>query len=56
MECASVKEQFIEDLYRNYHEELHRYCAMQFHFAPAYMTVVDDIVQEVLIKVYGTKL
>ena len=52
MEGTGVNDQFIEELYRNYYEELHRYCAMQFHFAPAYMSTVDDIVQEVFIKAY----
>ncbi len=52
MEGAVVNDQFIDELYRDYAEELHRYCAMQFHFAPAYMPTVDDIVQEVFIKAY----
>lgn len=47
-----MNDQFIEELYKNYYEELHRYCAMQFHFSPAYMPTVDDIVQEVFIKAY----
>lgn len=47
-----MNDQFIEELYGKYYEELHRYCAMQFHFAPAYMPTVDDIVQEVFIKAY----
>ncbi len=47
-----MNDQFIDELYRDYAEELHRYCAMQFHFAPAYMPAVDDIVQEVFIKAY----
>lgn len=52
MEGTGVNDQFIEELYGKYYEELHRYCAMQFHFAPAYMPSVDDIVQEVFIKAY----
>ena len=55
MEGTGVNDQFIEELYRNYYEELHRYCAMQFHFAPAYMPNVDDIVQEVFIKAYRNR-
>lgn len=55
MEGTGVNDQFIEELYRNYCEELHRYCAMQFHFAPAYMPIVDDIVQEVFIKAYRNR-
>lgn len=55
MEGTGVNDQFIEELYRNYYEELHRYCAMQFHFAPAYMPTVDDIVQEVFIKAYRNR-
>lgn len=50
-----MNDQFIEELYKNYYEELHRYCAMQFHFAPAYMPTVDDIVQEVFIKAYRNR-
>ena len=50
-----MNDQFIEELYRNYYEELHRYCAMQFHFAPAYMSDVDDIVQDVFIKAYRNR-
>lgn len=52
MEGTAVNCQFIEELYKDYFEELHRYCAMQFHFAPEYMPTVDDIVQEVFIKAY----
>lgn len=55
MDGTGVNDQFIEELYRNYYEELHRYCAMQFHFAPAYMPTVDDIVQEVFIKAYRNR-
>lgn len=55
MEGTGVNDQFIEALYKNYYEELHRYCAMQFHFAPAYMPTVDDIVQEVFIKAYRNR-
>lgn len=47
-----MKNQFIEELYGRYSEDLHRYCAMQFHFSPAYMPIVDDIVQEVFIKAH----
>lgn len=47
-----MNDQFIDELYRDYYEELHRYCAMQFHFAPTYMPIVDDIVQEVFIKAH----
>lgn len=50
-----MNDQCIEELYRNYYDKLHRYCAMQFHFAPAYMPVVDDIVQEVFIKAYRNR-
>lgn len=50
-----MNDQFIEELYRDYYEELHRYCAMQFHFSPAYMPTVDDIVQEVFIKAYRNR-
>ena len=50
-----MNDKFIEELYKNYYEELHRYCAMQFHFAPAYMPTVDDIVQEVFIKAYRNR-
>ena len=50
-----MNDQFIEELYKNYYEELHRYCAMQFHFAPVYMPTVDDIVQEVFIKAYRNR-
>ena len=55
MEGTGVNDQFIEELYRDYYEELHRYCAMQFHFSPAYMPTVDDIVQEVFIKAYRNR-
>lgn len=54
-EGTVVDHQFMEELYRNYYEELHRYCAMQFHFAPGYMSTVDDIVQEVFIKAYHNR-
>ena len=50
-----MNDQFIEELYRNYYEELHRYCAMQFHYASAYMSDVDDIVQDVFIKAYRNR-
>lgn len=50
-----MNDEFIEELYRNHYEELHRYCAMQFHFTPAYMSAVDDIVQEVFIKAYRNR-
>lgn len=50
-----MNDQFIEELYRNCYEELHRYCAMQFHFASAYMSDVDDIVQDVFIKAYRNR-
>lgn len=43
---------FIEELYREYHEELHRYCAMQFRFSPQYMPMVDDVVQEIFFKAF----
>lgn len=52
MEGTGVNDQFFEKLYRDYYEELHRYCAMQFHFSPDYRSDVDDIVQEVFIKAY----
>lgn len=55
MEGTGVNDQFIEELYRDFYEELHRYCAMQFHFSPAYMPTVDDIVQEVFIKAYRNR-
>lgn len=47
-----MNNQFIEQLYRDYYEELHRYCAMQFHYSHDYRSDVDDIVQEVFIKAY----
>ena len=50
-----MNDQFIEELYGNYYEELHRYCALQFHFASAYMPTVDDIVQDVFIKAYRNR-
>lgn len=47
-----MNDQFIEELYKNYYVTLYRYCATQFHCDPAYMSLVDDIVQEVFIKAY----
>ncbi len=51
-----MESSFIVQLYNDYSEELHRYCAMQFHFSATYMSYVDDIVQEVFIKAYKDQM
>lgn len=43
---------FFDQLYSTCHGAVHRYCAMQFHYDPAYMDTVEDIVHEVFIKAY----
>ena len=52
MEGKAAINEFIEKLYIEFYEELHRYCAMQFRFSYQYMPMVDDIVQEVFFKAF----